>query len=129
MPICKKIKAFHRKGCIGDMRWRIDLFTATIKSPPIDTGVDYSIVKTPFATVWASVKTLENVSIFDSMNTEQTISHEFVIRFLPGLTQEKYLRYPAGIGQYYNIVYVEDFENRHEFMLLKCNIKGNEANV
>jgi len=126
MPICKKIKSEHRKVCIGDMRWLIDIFNPVIIPPFQSDSVDYTVEKIPEATVWAAVKTLPNVAIFDAMNTEQTVSHEFYIRYRPGITPEKRIRYPATTGEYYSIVQVENFENRSEFLLIKCNIKGEE---
>jgi head-tail adaptor len=126
MPLCKKIRADHRKVCIGDMRWRIDIFTPVITPANRTLTVDYSVTKVPFMTVWASVKTIPNVAIFDGANTEQTISHEFYIRYHDGIDEEKYIRYPASTGDFYNVVYTENFENRNEFILLKCNLRGVE---
>lgn len=129
MPICKKIKADHRKVCIGDMRWLIDIYNPNITPPNINPSVDYTITKVPLYTVFAAVKTIPNVTIFDGMNKEQTVSHEFYIRFIPDLDSNMNIRYPAGTGLYYNIVYAENFENRNEFILLKCNLKGFESVV
>lgn len=129
MPSCEKIKARHRQVCIGDMRWLIDIYTPIITPPNISNTVDYSVVKPLVATVWAAVKTFPTEQIFDGMNTSQQTTHEFYIRWRADVTDEKNIRYPSGVGQYYNIVYIEDLENRHEFLLLRCNFKGLELNV
>lgn len=130
MPICKKINAEHRKVCIGDMRWLIDIYNPVIVPPDITNGeIDYTVTKEPETTVWSMVKTFPNLAVFDSMNTETTISHDFYIRFRTDITPEKNIRYPAGTGLYYNIVLVENFENRNEFLRLRCNLKGVENHV
>lgn len=130
MPICKSIRAKRTEVCNGDMRWRIDIYNPVLTSPDITNDeVDYTITKEPEVTTWAAVATYPEVAVFDSMNTEVLISHDFYIRYRPGITAEKNIRYPAGTGDYYNIVKVENFENRNEFLRLRCNIKGSENHV
>lgn len=129
MAECVKIRTKHRKPCIGEMRWRIDIYNPTITPPNLTDEVDYTVTIEPEATVWATVKTLPNVSFFDDMNVEQVVSHEFIIRYREGISREKNIRYPSGTGQYYNIVYSENLENRNEFILMRCNLKGSETHV
>lgn len=127
MSICKKIKDKHIQVCTGAMRWRIDIYNPVIVAPTIIDGeIDYTVNKLPLVTTWALVDTFPNVTIFDSMNTETTVSHDFYIRYRADITAELNIRYPAGTGKYYNIVHVEDFQNRREFLRLRCNLKGAE---
>ena len=127
MPSNKKIRAAHRQVSIGDMRWLIDIYDPTIQPPNLTTGVDYTVLKIPEATVWAAVRTVTGTEVFDGMNTTVVISHEFFIRWRAGVTKEKNIVYPSGSDQYYDIVTVENFENRNEFLMLRCNIKGTQA--
>lgn len=125
MPKCSTIQRKKRKICIGDMDEQIVLQSRNI-TPPATDGVDFSETFTGKATVWAMVNTVSGQTLFDGTGTERDITHEIGIRFLSGVTAEDWVLFN---DERIDIVDVQDLEERHEFMLLKCSNRGTTANA
>jgi hypothetical protein len=70
------------------------------------------------------VETPKGLQIFDGTNTIRDITHNFYIRFIPGVTFEKWILYK---NNYYDIISVEDLEIEDKFYLLMCNLRGNQS--
>jgi len=125
MPRCVRLKRKHRKICIGDLNNVIDLQERTLTAP--SSGVDATetfIVDTP--DVWAKIETVNGETIFDGTNTDINVTHRITIRFLPGITAETWVLFN---GERLDILDVQNFEERDEWLLLKCTNRGTTANA
>ncbi len=122
MPKCTKLRRKRRQPCIGDLDTQIVLQDRSITPPT--TTVDFSETFTENATVWAGMSTGRGKTTFDGSNTEQDITHEFTIRFLSGITAETWILFES---RRFDILDVEDFEERHEWLILRCNERGSTS--
>lgn len=121
MARCTRIRIDHRKLCIGDLRERITLETRIITEPgTVDFGEGFSDV----AVIPAAVKTLIGVEIFDESNEVVTASHDFFIRFRTDVTAEKWVKWR---NDRYDILLVEEFEGRQEWLRLRCTLRGTDT--
>lgn len=116
--ITKKRKA--TRVCIGSLNQQIELYSRAITAPNANT-THYTETFTTVKTVWAMIETLPNVTIFDSSNVERTISHDFYIRFRANINAQNWIKYK---GNYYDIVHVENYQERNQFLLLRSNVRG-----
>ena len=118
---CVKINGKNRQLCIGDLDRLITMFTKSIKS---DGDVDYKNVFTDPKEKYAMVSTQDGVTIFDEKNIEMVVSHYFYVLFDRLITAEKWIQFQ---GNQFRIVKVQDFDERHQFMLLYCQ-QSTESN-
>lgn len=123
MPVCARIPRKHRHICIGDMRDRIDITIRSLQAP-IDGSVDFSESLTAVETVWAMLETKAGVEIFDGTNLKGVATHFFHIRFRAGIDINNWITFKA---QNYTIIDVQNFEERNEFLLLRCALLGDET--
>lgn len=121
---CQKIFKRHRKSSIGHMRDRIKLLPRAITEPLFGI-TDFTETFTDVTETWANVTTTNGESMFDGVNTDVSITHEVFIRFDSSITEEAWVR--LDDGTLLNIVSVENFEKRSEFMRLVCNERGDES--
>jgi hypothetical protein len=105
---------------LGDMKHRIQIYDRTIVAPIDDTG-NYSLDFTKKITVWASIKSVIGIVIFDSVNMDKTVSHLMTIRYLPFITQEHWVLYDS---RYYDIIKIENLNEQNRFQILHCNLRG-----
>jgi len=122
MPTCKRIVRRSRKICIGDMRERIQINLNTIKAP-VDGSVDFSEAFKEIEIVWAMLETKSGVEIFDGTNIIGIATHFFYIRFLPNVNFKNWIRFKE---QFFVILDVENLEERDEFYLLRCSLRGDD---
>ncbi len=125
MPTCVRISRKKRHVCIGDMREKIDITLRSLQAP-VDGSVDFSESLTALQTVWAMLETKAGVEIFDGTNLKGVATHFFYIRFLAGIDIDidKWVTFKA---QHYTIIDVQNLEERDEFLLLRCALRGDEA--
>ena len=124
MTKCVKIQRKKRQPCIGDMNDLITLQGRTLTAPT--SGVDASEEFTDSnADVWALVETVSGQTMFDDTNTERDVTHKFIIRFIDGVTSETWILFN---GDRLDILGVEDYDERHEFLLLRATNRGIETN-
>ena len=123
MPICQKIRRKKQQICIGDMRERIQINIRTIKAP-VDGSVNFSEFFQEVETVWAMVETKQGVEIFDGTNLIGVASHFFYIRFLPDIDFTNWIKFKS---QFFDILDVQNLEERDEFYLLRCSLRGDES--
>ncbi len=123
MPVCVRIPRKHRHICIGDMREKIDITVRSLQAP-VDDGVDFSESLTSVESVFAMVETTSGVEIFDGTNLKGVATHFFYIRFRVGIDINRWVTFKA---QHYKIIDVQNLEERDEFLLLRCGLRGNEA--
>jgi SPP1 family predicted phage head-tail adaptor len=120
MANCINIKRKNRAVCIGDMRDKITVQVRSI-TPPAAGGVDFTEVFTEDKTIWAMVETRSGVEIFDGTNLVGVATHYFYIRYLSNLTAESWVKFKS---KYFDILDIQNFEERDDFMLLRCNERG-----
>ncbi len=128
MAQCKRIRIPHRKYCAGDLRERITLEDRDIQ-PPFDTNFTESFSNPTI--IPAAVKTISGgglsgagVTVFDSSNIEQVVTHDFIIRFRVGVTQEKWIRWR---NERYNILVVENVDGRNEWLRMRTTVRGDDT--
>lgn len=118
----------HRKDiimCSSDFNKIISIQTRNIIAPTnFDDDVDYSEEFIAFHTFWAMVETVTGESIFDGSNIKRVITHRFYIRYIPGITFENWLDYS---GKRYMIVDVENINEQNDYILLRCNTRGDAS--
>jgi SPP1 family predicted phage head-tail adaptor len=122
MSNCTKIGRPKREVCIGSMSNKITLYVRKIAAPDFN-DIDYGETLEEPRQVWAMVKTSRGETVFDKANLEQDITHRFYIRYISDVTFQDWLLFK---DRYYNIVDVENLENRDEFLLLRCNLRGDK---
>lgn len=113
-----------RRPCIGDMKETIVLQTRAI-TPINSESVDFSEDFATSFTVQASTRTVRGKEIFDGTNIVGSITHEFTIRYNALITQEYWVLFNS---ERFNILDVEDLDERHRFMVLRCTDRGTNAN-
>lgn len=115
-----KIRIKKRQVCIGDLDKEIELQDRDIV-PPVFGSPDFDENFTTNATVWAGIKTVDGKTFFDGVNTETVITHNIFIRFDATVTSETWILFDS---RRFDILKVENFEERGEFMLLTCVDRG-----
>jgi hypothetical protein len=105
---------------LGDLKHRVIIYDRTIVEPK-DLTSNYDLSFKKKLSVWASWKTIKGDVIFDEVNTDKTITHIGVIRYLPFLTQEYWVYYD---NRYFDIVRVQDINEQKRFQILYCNLRG-----
>ena len=123
MPKCVKIRRKKRQVCIGDMRDSVVIQTRAITVPGANS-VDFTETFSGDQTVWAMIETKTGTQIFDGTNIVGVATHEIYIRFIAGVTFQKWLRFKNII---YDILDVQNLEERDEFYLLRCSLRGDET--
>jgi len=122
MSICIKIDGKKRNICIGDLDKRINLFSRSIKAPT-NSSVDFDEEFVKEYEKWAMIHTTRGAELFDGVSLTNAFTHKIYIRYEEGITQEDWIEFN---NDKYDIVDVEDLEERHEFLLLKCKIRGDK---
>ncbi len=124
------VRTRKRKLCAGDLNHFIFLKDRQLGEPGFDpdTGLlDVDFVEN-FGVdkndgIWAGVKTVTGKVIFDGTGTDQiTITHEFLIYFDAAVTTEVWIQ--DTDGKLFDIIRVEDFDERKQYMRLLCVERG-----
>lgn len=130
MTVCSNISPKKRKICIGDLKTLIKIQVRTITPEEFDNP-DYSEVFTEVIELFASVKTSRGHSSFNDIGTTVTgavrnFSHEVIVRYSESyeITSENWLEIN---NIKYNIVGVENLEERNEWLILYCLKKGDKT--
>ncbi len=110
-----------RVSCIGDMRERVKIHDRVIKTPVFGTA-DFTEELSGVKEVWANVKTVTGKTFF-SVNIDVALTHEIIIRYDKNITSENWVEYR---NNNLKIVAVEDLDERHEFLKLKCTDRGDK---
>ena len=123
MPTCIKIKGRRRQICAGDLDRRITLTTRDIQTTEIGIP-DFSEDFTGAIERWAMIQTEKGDEFFSFNNLDRVFSHSFYLRFDPLVTSSYYIEFD---GNRYDILNVEDLDERHEFLRLKCAVLGDQT--
>ena len=128
MATCGKIHRKKRRLCIGSMDEQITLEVRSIQSPWVSSvdadGVDLGESFTNQRLVWAAVNTTRGWQTFDGTNIANAVTHLFYIRYIPNVTFEDWILYK---GERYDIVDVENLDERNEFYVLRANKRGDDT--
>lgn len=120
MTLCKKIKQRKRQVCVGALRHRIEIETRTL-TPPALAAVDYGETFSNTISVMSHIETVSGETVFDKTNVETLISHRFYIRFRTDVTAESWIKFNS---EFYDILTTENLDNKGQFLLLRCNKRG-----
>ena len=94
------------------------------KTASLDSYGGQTFAWTTFATVWASVQPLKGRELIASQAAQSEITARFVIRYLPGVTDDMRISYG---GKYWNISAVIDIDEHHREMHLLAGAGLNEG--
>lgn len=115
----------RRIVAIGDMNEKITLQTRTLNTRFQSSSHEDDVSFTDVQTVWALVETTRGVQEFDGVELRAAYTHRFYIRYTPDIDQMYWVEYNS---KRYDIVDVENLDERKEFLMLKCRLTGtNEA--
>lgn len=128
MAVCEKIRAKRRRVCIADLDRLITVQNRSIQTPT-DTD-DYtelfaaeSVSSGGMATgnVWAMIESTAGKTVFDTTGVERVVSHKITTRYLSGITAESWVLFN---GNRYDVVSVENLDERDEFSVMRCVFRG-----
>ncbi len=119
--LCKPKKFGRFLVRAGDLKHRITLQKRELKAPTV--SVDFLEVYTDIATVYAAIDTPNAKTPFSEINTTETITHLFFIRFLAGIEPKN--TWILHQEQRYSIVQIVNMSGLNEWLRIDCNIKGN----
>lgn len=106
---------------IGDLCHKIKLYTRSIIDLTATSGVDYSESFTNEVSTWANIQTVAPIEVFDGVNIAGIATHAFYIRYRAGVTSSTWIGYKS---KYYNILGVENCQNKDRFLKLLCSERG-----
>ncbi len=123
MIVAKEIiQRKNRVSRIGDMRERIKLHNRAIQVPDFG-ATDFTEKFSGVKEVWANVRTVTGKTLFTDANVDVALTHEIIIRYDKDITSENWVEYR---DRNLKIVAVEDLDERHEFLRLKCTDRGDK---
>lgn len=122
MPNCAPIRIKKRRICAGDLTDQVVIQLRAIKAPQ-SGSVDFDENFTDTQTVWAAIETKSGLEQFDGVNLVTRPSHFIYIRYIADVDIENWLTYK---GKRYEILDVENLEERDEFYLLRCSALGDK---
>lgn len=122
MASCSPVKFKHRGICTGDLDRIIKLRKRSLNAPP--TGVDFTHTFYDSIDTWAAVVSVKGKDVFGGTNMDIAISHIFYVRYREGITAEWWVNFHSGN---FDIVDVENFDERSEFIVLRCSERGSDA--
>tara|TARA_R110000803_G_scaffold59603_2_gene118392 strand:- start:354 stop:755 length:402 start_codon:yes stop_codon:yes gene_type:complete len=124
MSICNKIKFNNDRVCVGDLRFKISLYTRSIVAPNMlaNQSTEFTEDFTLLGNFWSAIKIVDGIKLFDNISLDKdSPTHLFYIRYKQGITQENWLNYN---NYRYNILKVENMNERNKFLKLYCAVSG-----
>jgi SPP1 family predicted phage head-tail adaptor len=116
------IKRKNRISCIGDMRERVKLHDRALRVPEFGSS-DFTENFSGTKTVWANVKTVSGQTFFTGANIDVSLTHSIIIRYDESVTSETWVELN---NNNLKIISVEDLDERHEFLRLRCTERGDK---
>jgi len=120
MAVCKVKQRTHKRVCIGSLNHKIEIYVRSIKAPA-KGSVDFSDEFTLKKIVWAMIESVSGETMFNASNIETVVTHQFYIRYIPGVDIVDVIVYG---GLRYKIVNVENLNNENYFLLIKTSDRG-----
>ena len=110
--------------CVGDLRTRITLSSRAITAPDFGQSSFGESFTTNVKTAWASIKTINGRILFNGVDTDEALTHEIIIRYDATVTAETWIQLADTTRL--DIIDVQDFEQRNEYLVLLCNARGTQ---
>lgn len=125
MPKCQKMQRKKRSACVGDLRDEVILWDRDIKAPAFGSAQQTQTYSNNL-TVWASISTVRGKEIFNGTQLVGVKTHNIIIRFDSGrdITEENVVEFK---GNYYDVLEVQNLEERDEWLELGCGILGDKT--
>lgn len=128
MAVCQNVTPTRKKLCLSAFRKKIDLFRRDILAPASSQAHthEYESFANPFASIETKGK---GVDIFDGIERSGAdgipvvASHIIMIKFRSDVTAENYVRFG---GNNYDILKVENIDERNQYLRLFCALRGDE---
>ena len=117
-----RIKRPRRDSSIGDLNTRIILHDRDIRTPLFEQ-TDFTEKFSKSVEVWANARTASGQTLFTDVNVDVALTHIIIIRFDSTVTSQTWIELD---GKNIKIVNVEDLDERHEFLRLKCTLRGDK---
>ena len=108
----------------GELNRRIRLLSVR-HSPSGDAELASS--RDLIAEVWAKCEIVGGVTYFESVNTDEAMTHRFYIRYVPKLTRPQDLGHLTEVeceGVRYRVRRCTDVNGAHRFTLMECEEVG-----
>jgi len=117
MSSCQRVSGKRRVVCAGDLNKRITIHGRSI-TPPVFGSADFTETFATGVNRWAAINTIAGKTVFDGVNQKDVaLTHEIFIRYDSTVTAEAWILYNS---RRFDIVAVEDLEERHQFQRLLC---------
>lgn len=120
MARCTRIRRKKRRVCIGDLNEEIVLQNRNLTAPAFQ-AVDFEEEFEDNGDAYAAIDTVTGKTFFDGVNTDSPVTHEIYIVFDTTVTAQSWVEFDS---RRIDILKVENFEERNEFMLLTCVERG-----
>lgn len=123
MAQCSAKRRKIRRACLGEMRYRIDVYTRRI-TPPGAQSVDFLETLGDAVPLPAIIDTIAPVSTRDgTQRLPNSSTHAMTVRFIPGLTidTETIIGYN---GKYFAVKDTENLDERNQFLVIYCEERG-----
>ena len=122
MSECERIHVRHKRLCVGDLDRRIYINNRILNTP--GSTIDYSSEMVTPEKVWSAVKTAKGRQMFFTTNEDRAVTHLFYMRYKDGVDSRCWVQYKS---EYYDIVDTENVDERDEWLVLYCNVRGSTA--
>jgi head-tail adaptor len=67
------------------------------------------------------IESIAGKTVFDTTGVERVVSHKITTRYLDGITAESWVLFN---GNRYDVVAVENLDERDEFSVMRCVFRG-----
>ncbi len=120
---CNPVKFKSRRVCIGDRNERIKIHIRTLTSnnagsiESIETFIE-------LVEVWAAVETTRGSQLWNGVEVSNPFTHRMSIRYRDNIDFNKWIEFR---DEYYDIVDVENLEQKNEELFLMCIRKGDNT--
>lgn len=120
---CKPIKLKSRRICIGNLNSRIKIQTRALTAT--NTGSIESIETfTDLVEVWAAIETTRGSQLWNGVEISNPFTHKIYIRYRSDIDFNEWIEFES---EKYDIVDVENLEQKNEWLLLMCIRKGDNT--
>lgn len=121
MVSCVSIKGKKRKICAGDLNSRIGVFERSLEGN-VTRSLQYDANFLGGDTVSAMILTRSGSQIIDGVAITTKPTHDFYIRYRSDITDSSHWIIYKGV--IYDIIEIENLEERDEFLRIRCIKKG-----
>jgi head-tail adaptor len=126
MAVCVRVKRKKTKVCAGSLNRTIEIHSRAIATPTniLGAGVDYGESFTFLYKRRSMVAPIKGQVIFDGVVTEKIPTHNFFIRYTPGITAENWIVFDGGR---YDIINVLNIDQNSNFLQLEARLRGDSS--